>query len=150
MSSSISGSCFFQAAMLRMCFGLVFVGLAVAAHTAQSEESSLASDLEILTIQPVRLDADWLRPYRISMNIALARSMDSAPIGSGLSHTPRLHPVANPKEETAWPTNVRWQIAHDSDRISLSPLLRFESAGERIEVKPRRHSFQVVWRKEFY
>lgn len=150
MSSSISGSYFFQAAMLRMCFGLVFVGLAVATHTAQSEESSLASDLEILTIQPVRPDVDWLRPYRISMSFALTRSMDSAPIGAGLSYTPRLHPVANPKKETAWPTNARWQIARDSGRVSLSPLLRFESAGERIEVKPRRHSFQVVWRKEFY
>lgn len=150
MSSSISGSCFFQAAMLRMYFGLVFVGLVVAANTAQSEGSSLASDLEILTIQPVRSDADWLRPYRISMSLALTHSMDRAPIGAGLSHTPRLHPVANPKKEIAWPTNARWQIAHDSGRVSLSPLLRFESAGERIEVKPRHHSFQVVWRKEFY
>ncbi|MDO8291826.1 MAG: hypothetical protein Q7T29_03005 [Gallionella sp.] len=150
MFNSISGSCFFQAAMLRMCFGLVFVGLAVAAHTAQSEESSLASDLEILTIQPVRPDADWLRPYRISMSFALTRSMDSAPIGARLSHTPRLHPVANPRKEIAWPTNARWQIARDSGRVSLSPLLRFESAGERIEVKPRRNSFQIVWRKDFY
>jgi len=86
MLSSISGSCFFQAAMLRMCFGLVFVGLAVAAHTARSEESSLASDLEILTIQPVRPDADWLRPCRVSMSFALTRSMDSAPIGASKPH----------------------------------------------------------------
>lgn len=150
MFSSIPGSCYFQATMLRMCFGLVFVGLAVAAHTAQSEESSLAADLEILTIQPVRPDADWLRPYRISMSFALTHSMDSAPIGAGLSYTPRLHPVANPKKEIAWPTNARWQIARDSGRVSLSHMLRFELAGERIEVKPRRHSFQVVWRKEFY
>jgi len=148
--NSISGSCSIQAVMLRMCFGLVFVGLAVAAHTAQSEESSFASDLEILTIQPVRSDAVWPHPYRISMNIALTRSADTTPIGSGLSYTPRLHPVANPKKETTWPTNARWQIARNSDRISLSPLLRFESEGERIEIKPRRHSFQVVWRKEFY
>lgn len=150
MFNSISGSCSIQAVMLRMCFGLVFVGLAVAAHTAQSEESSFASDLEILTIQPVRSYAGWLLPYRISMNIALTRSADTAPAGSGLIHTPRLHPVANPKKETAWPTNARWQIARDSDRVSLSPLLRFESVGERIEIKPQLHSFRVVWRKEFY
>jgi hypothetical protein len=41
MSSLIPGSCFIQEAM-HMYFGFVFVGLAVVAHTAQSEESSFA------------------------------------------------------------------------------------------------------------
>lgn len=149
MSTLISGSCSFQAVMLRMCFGLVFVGLAVAAHTAQSEESSFAPDLDILTVQPVRSDTDSLLPYRLNMNIALTRSADTTPAGSGFSNAPRLHLIAEPKKETAWSTDARWKTTPDSDRISLSPLLRFDSKGERIEIKPRRHSVWVGWRKAF-
>jgi len=36
-----------------MCFGFVFIGLAVVAHTAQTEEGSFAPHLDILTIQLV-------------------------------------------------------------------------------------------------
>lgn len=150
MSSLISGSCLIQAALLRMCFGLVFVGLAVAVQAAQSEEGYFAPDLDILTIQPLRSDAGWLLPYQFNTSVVLIRSEDSAPVGSGFSNTPRLHLVAEPKRETLWPTSARWQITSDSDRISLLPLLRFESKGERIEIKPRRHSIWVVWRKAFY
>jgi hypothetical protein len=41
MSSLVSGSCFIQEAM-HLCFGVVFVGLALGAPTAQSEEGSFA------------------------------------------------------------------------------------------------------------
>lgn len=147
--SLISGSCFIQAAMLRMCFGLVFVGLAVVAHTAQSEEGSFAPDLDILTIQPVRSVADWLLPDRLNTNVALTRSADTASVWSGFSNTPRLHLVAEPKKEAVWSTDARWQVTPDSDRVSLSTLLRFESKGERIEIRPRRHSVWFVWRKAY-
>ena len=149
MFSLISGSGFIQAVMLRMCFGLVFIGLAVAAHTAQSEESPFAPELDILTIQPVRVNGDRLLPYRFNANITLTRSEDAAPAGSGFGNTPRLHIVAEPKKEATWSTSSRWQVTPDSDRISLSPVLRFESKGERFEIKPRRHSIWVGWRKAF-
>lgn len=144
MSGLISG--FIQTTLLRMCFGLVFVGLAVAAHTAWSEESSFAPDLDILTIQPVRANGDLL-PYRFNASITLARLADVA--GSELGNTPRLHIVAAPQKEIIWSTNSRWQVTPDSDRVSLSPVLRFESKGERVEIKPRRNSIWVGWRKAF-
>ena len=149
MSTLISGSSFIQAAMLRMCFGLVFIGLAVASHTVQSKEGSFAPDLDILTIQPVRADADWLLPYRLNTSIALGRSADTAPVGSVFSNTPRLYLVAEPKKESVWSTDARWQVAPDSEQVSLSPVLRFESKGERIEIKPRRRSIWFEWRKTF-
>ena len=131
-------------------FGFVFVGLAVAAHTAQSEEGSFAPNPDILTIQLVRSDADWLLPYRLNTNVALTRSEDSAPAGSGFSNTPRLFLVAEPKKEAVWSTNARGQITSDSGRASLSPLLLcFESKQERLEIKPRRDSVWVVLRKAF-
>lgn len=144
-----SVSCYIQAATLRICFGLVFVGLAIAAHTAQSEESSFAHDMSILTIQPVRSGADRLLPYQFNVSVVLTRPADTTPVGAGFSNTPRLHLVTEPKKDTVWPIDAHWQATPDSDRISLSPLLRFESKGERIEIKPRRHSIWVGWRKAF-
>src|SRR5450756_114361 len=107
MSSLIPGSCFIQEAM-HLCFGFVFVGLALAAHTAHSEEGSFAPNPDILTIQLVRSDADWLLPYRLNTNVALTRSGDSAPAGSGFSNTPRLFLVAEPKKEAVWSTTVSY------------------------------------------
>lgn len=148
MSSLISSSCLIQVAMLRMCFGLIFVGLAVTAHTAQSEDGSFAPDLDILTIQPVHSDAGWLLPYRLKVNIALTRPDDTA-IGSGLSNTPQLHLIDEPKKETVWLTDARWQGTPNRDHVSLSPILRFESKGEMIEIRPRLHSVWVGWRQAF-
>ena len=149
MSNFISSPRFIQAAMLRVCFGLMSVGLAVAAHTAQSEEGSFARDLDILTIQPEYSGADWLFPYQINTNIALTRSGDAAPAGSVSSKTLRLRLIAEPKTEAGWTSNARRKTASDGERTSLLPVLRFESKGERLEIKPRRSSIWVVWRKEF-
>jgi len=123
------------------------IGLAVTANKAQSEEGSFATDLDILSIQPVRSGAGGLFPYRFKTDVVFARPDNATPAGSGgLSNTLRLRLVTKPKEEVVWPTNSRWQISN-SDRASLSPVLHFESKGERIEIKPRHHSIWVVWRK---
>lgn len=150
MSNFISDSRFIQAAVFRMCFGLMFVGMAVAAHTARSEEGFFARDLDILTIQRAPSGADWLFPYQVRTDIVLARSGNIVPVGYGFSNALRLGLVAEPKEETAWSTNARWQIAPSSDRTSLSPILHLESKGDRLEIKPRRNSISVVWRKAFH
>jgi len=149
MPNLISGSCFIQAAMLRMCLWMVFIGIAVEAHTAQSAQNSFAPDLEILTIQPLRSGAGWLLPYRLNASVVLTRSADTVPAGPGFSSTPRWPLVAEPKKEAVWPTNAGWQIASSNDRASLSPLLRLESKGGRIEIKPRRNSVGFAWRKAF-
>jgi hypothetical protein len=150
MISLIScGSCFTHAAILRLCFGLIFAGMAIAAHTAQSEENPFAPELEILTIQPVRASTDWPFTYRLDTSIALTRSEDNAPVGSGASNTPRLHIIAEPKKEAAWSKKAHWQISPDNNNASLSPILRFESKGERFEIKPQRHSIWVRWHKAF-
>ena len=151
--SSLIPDYLFQAAMLRMCFLVLFIGLTVAVHTAQAEEGLFPPDLDILAVQAVRADTYWLFPYRINTHFMLARSEDAAPVGSVFSNTPKLHFVAEPKRETLWPTNERWQLTsgsdHDAGRISLAPVLRFESKGEQIEIKPRRKSIWIVWRKAF-
>lgn len=148
MSNLISHPPLIHATMLRMCFWLMSIGLAVTANKAQSEEGSFATDLDILSIQPVRSGAGGLFPYRFKTDVVLARPDNATPAGSGLSNTLRLRLVTKPKEEVVWPANSRWQISN-SDRASLSPVLHFESKGERIEIKPRHHSIWVVWHKAF-
>lgn len=140
MSNLIFNYHFVQVDMLRMCCALVFIGLTVAAHAAWAEEGFFAHE-----IQQVR---GWPLPYRLSAGVAFTRSEDAAPVGPVFNSTPRPHFVAEPKQEAIWPTNARWQFASDGDRVSLSPLLRFGSKEERIEIKPRRHSIWFVWRKE--
>lgn len=140
-----------QAAILRTCLWVLFIGLAVAAHTAWSEEGLFSSDLDILEVKAVRTDTLWFFPYRLNANIAFAYSEDTAPVGPVFSNTPRLHLIAEPKREILWPTNDRWQIIPDSGqdagRISLTPLLRFQSKEEQLEIKPGRKSIWIVWRK---
>ena len=138
MSNFIPGSYFIHKAM-HLCFGFVFVGLAVAAHTAQCEEGSFAPAPDILTTQPVRSDADGLLPYscQLNTNVVLTLSEDSAAAGSGFSITPRLFIVAGPIIEAVWSTNALRQITLDGGRASLSPVLRDESKGEPLEINPQ-------------
>lgn len=146
MPNLISGSLFVRATMPRICFWLMSIGLAVTANKAQSEENSFATDLDILAIQPVRSSVGGPFPYQLKTDVVPVRPENAAK--SGGSNTLRLRLVTRQKEESVWPTNSRWQIS-SGDRTSLSPVLHFESKGERIEIKPRRHSVWVVWRKGF-
>lgn len=138
-----------RAGVLRLCSGLVFICLVAVAHKAQSDENFFARDLDILTILPLYSDTDSVFPYQVKTGVALSRPDDMPSAASGLGGTLRLGLVAETKGDAAWSKNAHWQIAHDSDRVSLSPILRLESKGGRFEIKPRRHSIWVVWRKAF-
>ncbi|OGS99893.1 MAG: hypothetical protein A3F73_11320 [Gallionellales bacterium RIFCSPLOWO2_12_FULL_59_22] len=129
-----------------MCFWLMMVLLAVAANKAQSEEGSFASDPAISAIQPVNSGADWLYPYRSKTDNVVGRTGSTAVFESGLGNTLQPHLAANLEEESVWSANSPWQISN-SERSASSPVLRFESKGKRIEIKPRRHSIWVLWRK---
>jgi len=128
---------------IQLFFGLIFLGLALAAHTAQSEEGAFARTPDILTTQPVRSDADWLLPYRLNTNVALPRSGDSAPTGSVFSYAPRLLLVTEPNNEAVRSSNACGKITSDIDRILLSLLLRDESKGELQEINPQTLAVQV-------
>jgi D-alanyl-D-alanine endopeptidase (penicillin-binding protein 7) len=135
MSNFVPDTYFIQKAM-QLFFGLVFLGLALATHTAQSEEGAFARTPDILTTQPVRSDADWLLPYRFNTTVVLPRSGDSAPTGSVFSYAPRLFLVAEPNEAVR-SANACGKITSDIDRILLSLLLLDESKGEPQEINPQ-------------
>lgn len=136
------------AIMRRLCFGLVLFGLtAVVTHAALSEEGIFVSRFDLLTIQPVHADTARPVPYRFSASVVLTNAPDNVPGGLEFGSISRLPPATEPKKETVWATNARWQLISGGEHVSLSPLLRFAWKGERLEIKPRRHSVWVEWRK---
>lgn len=147
MFSLISGPV--RANTLRVCFGLALAGLLARPYFAMSEEDFFAPGLEVATMQPAISNTAVQHAYRMSAIIAFDRSADAALSGSKFGNTLRLQGVAEPEQKTLWPTEAHWKIAPLNERISLSPLLRYESEDKRISIKPRRHSIWFEWRKSF-
>jgi hypothetical protein len=85
----------------------------------------------------------------VSAIIALGRSENAALSDARFGNTLRPQGIAEPKQETLWPTEEHWKIAPLNERVSLSALLRYESKGDRISIKPQRHSIRFEWRKSF-
>lgn len=134
--------------MRRMGFGLLLVGLVVVPQAAQPEDF-FVSEPDLLTSQFIRSNTDPLSPYLFSKSVLLPRSADTAPVELGFSSTSRSHPVDDPRNETSRAPNTHWQLISISgdSRAALLPILRDDSKGEPLEIKPQRHSFWMVWRK---
>ncbi len=144
IGSFISGFRFIQALMLRMCFGLVIAGLAVASNTALSEEGFFAPDLAILKIQPVRTDSDWLLPYQFSASVVLNHLPSTTPNGFGAGDISQLS-VTKPQQETIRATNSHWHQTYDDDHVSLLRLLSIEFKGKlaNVSLRPRLVSIEA-------
>lgn len=142
----ISGYCFIPAAMIRMCVGLVFAGLAVASNTAHSEEGSITPDLAILTIQPVLTDSSWLLPDQISASVVLTHLPVTTPIGLGSDGTSQLS-VTKPQQETVLATKSHWQPTYDDNRVSLLRLLRLEFKGGLANISVRPRLISIEWER---
>lgn len=149
MSRLISSSNLIQEVM-QAGLWFVFVSLAVAAHTAQSEEGSFVLKKEILSIKSASSDTHWLPSYRLNTNVGLNRSKDAAPTGVGFSSTPRLLVVAEPKKEDDWSINIQKQIPSNNDCSPLSSHPCFDSKDEGSDNKPQLNSFWLVLRKTFH
>lgn len=147
MFNLVSGLCLLQSTMIHMRFVMAFAGLLVAAHAARSEEDASAHDLDILAIQVERSNVDQLLPYQINATVVLERAKDIGRAGSEFSGTPQIYLVAESKKDAAWAEKSHWELTPAGGSAGLSPLLRFESKGERIEIKPRFHSIWFTWRK---
>ncbi|MDH4216143.1 MAG: hypothetical protein OEV23_04510 [Gallionella sp.] len=124
------------------------MGLAISSQSARSEAFS-ARDLDIFTVQPIYTGSAWQLPFKLKLDIVLGRTWKSTTAQAGSSNILQLGLSAEPKENAAWPTNALMQVAPSNERASLSPVMRFESKGERIEIKPRRSSISFVWCKAF-
>jgi hypothetical protein len=137
--------------MRRLCFEVVLLGMAAAAHAAQPGNAVVAPGFNLLEVQTVQFDADGLpriSRYRFSATIVPIHAIDTTPFGSAFSSTYRLAPAAEGQKEVAWASNSDLIRFLGGDRTMLSPRLRIESAGQRLEIVPRRHSVWIQWRQE--
>jgi len=133
-------------------FGLLLLGMAVATQAAEPGNALSPGHLDLLTVQPQQFDADGLaraRPYRLTLSLVPVRPDDSTSFGPGFSYPSRLSPVVETQKEVAWATRSNSTFL-DGARAAWLPLLRLETKGERLEIKPRRHSLSIQWNKAFY
>lgn len=146
MTTFVSGSYFtrVQAAMLRLCAGLVLAGSAVAVHAAQPEGDPFAPGFDLLTIQVTRYDIVQPDPYRFSAKTGIS---DIAYGRAGFGGAASLPEYFDLKKVTDWVASIRWHLTADSDRASLSPHLRVESRETLLEIKPLEQSVWMVWRR---
>lgn len=138
MSNFVSGQ--IQTTMLRICFLLAFIGWAVA---AQSEGGLVAPNMEIMIIQPARTTPVWLGSYRFNMHAAFTRSENNSTPIAALSGSSLQNTVADPKEAGT----INTHLHSTPGSINLSPHLSFESKEDKVEIRPRRHSIWIIWRK---
>jgi len=134
-------------------FEILLMGMAVAAHAAAPENSSFFSTPDLPTVDIVQFEANGparTALYRLTLSIVPTRSVDTGPFGSELGSTPRLTPVIERPKEIAWAASANRMKFGGSDGSSWSPSMRFESKGERLEIRPRRHSLSINWHKAFY
>ena len=135
----------------QICCPVVFLGLAFAAHMAQSEEGYFAPDTDILKVQLVRSDTDLQPSWRLDTDSAFNRSGSSIATGSEFGHKPRLFLVAEPKKENDWSFNIQKQNPAGGDCSSLVSLVCTDSKEEQpADIQPPRQSFWVVLRKAFH
>jgi hypothetical protein len=147
MFSLISGPV--RANTLRVCFCLALTGLIATSYPAKSEEDFFAPGLEVATIQSAISNTAAQHSYRVSAIISLGRSEDAALSDTRFGNSLWPQCITEPKQKTLWPIEEHWKIAPLNERVSLSTLLLYESNGDRISIKPRRHSIRFEWRKSF-
>lgn len=131
--------------------GFILLVIAAATHAAQPEESVVGLKLDLITVQAAELDVDRLprtTHYRFTASIVSIQSADTAHFGLGFNSASPLIKGAEQKKDVTWATSANWERFLGSDRTSFSPRLRLESKGQQLEIRLRRHSVWIQWRKD--
>lgn len=132
------GSCRLKAAVPRICLCLVLASITAALHAAQSMENILTPDPAMTTLQHTEPRA----LYRINPNRAFTMDAAARPSAGG-----GMFPGA--QADSLWATSAHWKITQGNNLALFKPQLNFETKDQRFEIKPRRRSLTVEWRKSF-
>lgn len=134
-------------------FDLIYLlGMAIAAHATEPEDRAFLRNTNQPAVQIVQLDtvgSARVKPFLLILSIVPVPSSDAAPFRLGFDDPGRLPATVEKKKEIAWAANANWPEVLGRDRASLVPHLRLELNGERVEIRPRRHSLSLEWRKGF-
>jgi hypothetical protein len=134
--STVIPSSYFMQQVMHLCFGVVFVGLALAAHSAHSEEVSFTPTPKIFNTQLEHSDIGLQHSYPLwlNTNFAVTGSMDFSPAVSEFSNTPQLLLSLEPIIESDWSTNACGEISSDIGHALLLPALHDELKDELLAI----------------
>lgn len=138
--------------MRRFGLYLALLGMATATHAVEPVAGFFAPGLDLLTVQIVQSDARGLvrpTPYRLTLSIVPIRAADTVTYGFGPTSASVLNSAVERQRDIAGSSVTNRTQFFDVGRASLPPLLRLESNGERLEIRPRRRSVSVQWSKTF-
>lgn len=128
--------------MLRLCFGLLFVGMAAAVHASEEKgmEALISGPIQTTTrLEPSGTDSQF--PYKpsdsgVMLNrTAVVATANVARGGSGFGSTSESLYLSQPEKETAPATDGRWSENDNGSRIlSLARYKSVEFSGEQFKV----------------
>ncbi|MDD4928301.1 MAG: hypothetical protein PHP85_03360 [Gallionella sp.] len=124
-----------KTAVPRICLCLVLASITAALHAAQSMENILTPDPAMTTLQHTEPRA----LYRINPNRAFTMNAAARPSAE----------FPGAQADSLWATSAHWKITQGNNLALFKPQLSFETKDQRFEIKPRRRSLMVEWRKSF-
>ncbi len=136
--------------MYRLDFAALFCAMAAATAGQAAETSLLLSEFGASTAAELQASADGQprnKPYRLTLSLVPVRYPEANRFGPGFSSVSRVSPAVDAQPEVAWAGGDSATRYVDGARAAWLPLLRFETKGERLEFKPRRHSLSIQWTK---
>lgn len=147
--------------MHRIFFGLLLIGLAIAANAAASDESVSQSSLGLSTVRFEHPDTNSLPLGRSSDRAGIVRTPDNAPRGSAFVGTSQPSKINEPRNEPGLARSARFQdtfwngfVSHplrlEFQRERFKVTLRPDSAsmeGGNLKIALRSGSTSVVWKK---
>jgi len=143
--------------MRRLSSALMLLGMAAMAHAVVPENGLVLNEFDFPSIQIVQFNlsrAIRSQSYLLSLSIVPIVPMRAAgiiaPYGTGLGNAYQVPVTAVSGKEVAWTSNNHWTHFIDSKATSPTPILRLETKGERIEIRPRRSSISIQWVKTIY
>lgn len=147
--------------MYRIFFGLLLIGLAIAANAADSDQSLSQSNLGLSTIRFEHPDTNSLPFNRSSDRAGIVRTPDNPPRGSAFVGTSQPSQIDEPKNEPFLARSARFQdtfqngfVSHplrlEFERERFKVTLRSDSAsmeGGNLKIALRSGSTSLLWKK---
>ena len=131
---------------------LVLLSITLAARAAEPADHVSMRTSDLLSVPLVAFEAvrpTHTRPYQLILGIVPVHAVENRAFVRNGDPTARLAIAIEAKQEIEWKASSSIIQFGDSARTSLLPVLRFESHGGGIEIKPRRHSLSLGWRMDF-
>lgn len=134
--------------MCHLVIGLLFSAWTIVTLAAEPRDVN-ALKLDLWSIQGMSAQSELpnqrLVPYRIGASVVMTNVLE-VPHGDFAILDKSMD---EPKNDLNWVKRDNWSMISSDGRLSMAPLLRFESERQTIEIAPRRHSLRIQYRLDF-